>query len=311
MTTLVEFMIIADANNRPPTLEKSMYDSWKSRMELYIENRENGRMILNSVQDGHLVFHEMCMPLSNIIDLPNRYGIELSFLCKAQNCHDKKRNVNYMMSLISLFVPVFTPGDDPIACINKVMAFMSVVAASRVIVQQVQGRQRQSYVGTGNKGNATSYRGNNAGGQARVVKCYNFQGQAVQTTIPNNEAFQTEDLDAYHSECHDVFTAYTVLMTNISNYGSDVLLEVPHSEPYHNDMDNQGVHAMQAFEQTPVIDFVEYEITSDSNIISYSQYLQETQYAAVQDTNLYAQQDSMILYVVEQMAEQMINHVNN
>ncbi|GJX67042.1 hypothetical protein Tco_0302769 [Tanacetum coccineum] len=40
----------------------------------------------------------------------------------------------------------------------------------------------------------------------------------------------------------------------------------------------------------------------DSNILSE---------AAVQDTNLYAQQDSMILYVIEQMYEQMINHVNN
>ncbi|GKA68743.1 hypothetical protein Tco_0768660 [Tanacetum coccineum] len=57
MTTLSEFMIIADADNRPPMLEKSMYDSWKSRMELYIENQENMRMILNSVLSGLLVWH--------------------------------------------------------------------------------------------------------------------------------------------------------------------------------------------------------------------------------------------------------------
>nr|GEX36189.1 hypothetical protein [Tanacetum cinerariifolium] len=56
MITLAEFMTIADANNRPPMLEKSMYDSWKSRMELYIENRENGRMIFNSVLNGLLVW---------------------------------------------------------------------------------------------------------------------------------------------------------------------------------------------------------------------------------------------------------------
>ncbi|GJR57932.1 hypothetical protein Tco_1500094 [Tanacetum coccineum] len=56
MTTLAEFMIIAGADNRPPMLEKSMYDSWKSRMEIYIENWENGRMILNSVQNGPLVW---------------------------------------------------------------------------------------------------------------------------------------------------------------------------------------------------------------------------------------------------------------
>ncbi|GKC47499.1 hypothetical protein Tco_1065221, partial [Tanacetum coccineum] len=33
-----------------------MYDSWKSRMELYIENRENGRMILKYVLNGPLVW---------------------------------------------------------------------------------------------------------------------------------------------------------------------------------------------------------------------------------------------------------------
>ncbi|GKG39860.1 hypothetical protein Tco_0464005, partial [Tanacetum coccineum] len=27
--------------------------------------------------------------------------------------------------------PVFSPGDDPIACLNKAMAFLTVVASSR------------------------------------------------------------------------------------------------------------------------------------------------------------------------------------
>ncbi|GJX62579.1 retrovirus-related pol polyprotein from transposon TNT 1-94 [Tanacetum coccineum] len=68
----------------------------------------------------------------------------------------------------SFAVPVFSPGDDPIACLNK-------------------GRQGQSYSGTGYKGNANSSGGNNAIGQARVVKCYNCQGEghmARQCTQP-------------------------------------------------------------------------------------------------------------------------------
>ncbi|GJZ47358.1 hypothetical protein Tco_1322635 [Tanacetum coccineum] len=56
MTTLAEFMIITGADNRPPRLEKSLYDFWKSPMEFYMENRENGRMILDSVQNGPLVW---------------------------------------------------------------------------------------------------------------------------------------------------------------------------------------------------------------------------------------------------------------
>ncbi|GKE59917.1 hypothetical protein Tco_1510284, partial [Tanacetum coccineum] len=153
----------------------------------------------------------------------------------------------------------------------------------------VSGRQGQSYSGTGYKSNATSSGGNNESGQARVVKCYNCQDEeqlafladpgipdsrAAQIIIPNNADFQTKDLDTYNSDRDDISNAKAVLMADISNYDSDV-------------------------------------ISGDGNIILYSQYLQETQQANVEDTNLQAQQDSMILYVIEQMSEQMINHVNN
>ncbi|GKE54954.1 hypothetical protein Tco_1490110, partial [Tanacetum coccineum] len=37
-------------------LEKDMYDSWKSRMELYMMNRQHGRMILESVELGPLIW---------------------------------------------------------------------------------------------------------------------------------------------------------------------------------------------------------------------------------------------------------------
>ncbi|GKD48554.1 hypothetical protein Tco_1277530 [Tanacetum coccineum] len=48
--TLAEYMILSGADNRPPMLDKDLYDSWKSRMELYMQNREHGRMILESLK---------------------------------------------------------------------------------------------------------------------------------------------------------------------------------------------------------------------------------------------------------------------
>ncbi|GKA13337.1 hypothetical protein Tco_0692983 [Tanacetum coccineum] len=60
-------------------------------------------------------------------------------------------------------------------------------------------------------------------------------------------------------------------------------------------------------EQTHLVNYPENEITSDSNIIPYSQYLLETQNAAVQDTNSSAQQDAMILSVFEQLSNQVTN----
>nr|GFB07683.1 retrovirus-related Pol polyprotein from transposon TNT 1-94 [Tanacetum cinerariifolium] len=48
--------ILSGADNRPPMLEKDMYDSWKSKMELYMLNRQHGRMILESVEQGPLLW---------------------------------------------------------------------------------------------------------------------------------------------------------------------------------------------------------------------------------------------------------------
>nr|GEV38678.1 retrovirus-related Pol polyprotein from transposon TNT 1-94 [Tanacetum cinerariifolium] len=44
MTTLAELMILSSGDNRPPILDKDLYDSWQSRMELYIENREHEKI---------------------------------------------------------------------------------------------------------------------------------------------------------------------------------------------------------------------------------------------------------------------------
>ncbi|GKG44702.1 hypothetical protein Tco_0486140 [Tanacetum coccineum] len=43
-----------------------------------------------------------------------------------------------------------------------------------------------------------------------------LNGHAVQITIPNNVAFQTEDLDTYDFDCDDISNAKVVLMANIS-----------------------------------------------------------------------------------------------
>ncbi|GJX53363.1 copia protein [Tanacetum coccineum] len=154
-------------------------------------------------------------------------------------------------------------------------------------------RQNQSYVGTRNRGIATTSKGNFVAGQPRVVKCYNCQGEGhmarqctqskrprnaawfkeklmlaesqeagqildeeqlafladpgiseapiAQQTIPQNSAFQTEDLDAYDSDCDDLSSAKAVLMANRSRCDTEVLSEVPYSDSYPDDMINQMV----------------------------------------------------------------------
>nr|GEW30449.1 integrase, catalytic region, zinc finger, CCHC-type, peptidase aspartic, catalytic [Tanacetum cinerariifolium] len=52
MTSLADKAILSDADNRPPMLEKDMYNSWKSRIELYMLNIQHGQMILESVENA-------------------------------------------------------------------------------------------------------------------------------------------------------------------------------------------------------------------------------------------------------------------
>ncbi|GJT41680.1 reverse transcriptase domain-containing protein [Tanacetum coccineum] len=121
------------------------------------------------------------------------------------------------------------------------------------------------------------------------------EGQATQTVITHNAAYQADDLDAYDSDCDELNTAKVALMANLSHYGSDALAEVHNHDNVDNNMINQAVQAMPSSEQSNVVNHSETEITSDSNIIPYSQYMIESQQAAVQNSNSSAQQDALIL----------------
>ncbi|GJR25698.1 hypothetical protein Tco_1101930 [Tanacetum coccineum] len=56
MTTLADKSLLSGGDNKPSMLEKHLYDSRKSRMDLYMMNRPHGRMILASVKKGLLVW---------------------------------------------------------------------------------------------------------------------------------------------------------------------------------------------------------------------------------------------------------------
>ncbi|GJU54547.1 hypothetical protein Tco_1228261 [Tanacetum coccineum] len=140
-------------------------------------------------------------------------------------------------------IPIFTQRDDPISCLNKATAFLW----QGLLCKQGQGG-RTSYARLRLYGrNATCVRGNNAalwdrlgllnvimsrdGHMARQCtqpkrprKSRHSRRSSCQKTIPNNAAFQTEDLNAYDSDCDDVSTAQAVLMANLSNYGSNIIM---------------------------------------------------------------------------------------
>nr|GEX75573.1 retrovirus-related Pol polyprotein from transposon TNT 1-94 [Tanacetum cinerariifolium] len=86
MTTLAEFMILSGRDNRLPMLDKDLYYCWKSRIELYMQNREHERMILESVEQGPLIWP---MIEENRVTRTNKYA-ELSPIEKIQAACDLK-----------------------------------------------------------------------------------------------------------------------------------------------------------------------------------------------------------------------------
>ncbi|GKC15407.1 hypothetical protein Tco_1012189 [Tanacetum coccineum] len=105
-----------------------------------------------------------------------------------------------------------------------------------------------------------------------------LEGQATQIVITHNAAYQADDLDAYDSDCDELNTAKVALMENLSHFGSDALAKVHNHDNVNNNMIDQVV-----------------------------QYVIESQQAAVQNSNSSAQQDELILSVIEQLKTQVAN----
>ncbi|GKC47677.1 hypothetical protein Tco_1065399 [Tanacetum coccineum] len=56
MSSLAEHIIVAGDENRPSMVEKSMYDSWASRIRLFIKGKKHGRMMLDPIDNVPLVY---------------------------------------------------------------------------------------------------------------------------------------------------------------------------------------------------------------------------------------------------------------
>nr|GEW28891.1 integrase, catalytic region, zinc finger, CCHC-type, peptidase aspartic, catalytic [Tanacetum cinerariifolium] len=189
-------------------------------------------------------------------------------------------------SSFAYHVFVFKQGDDPINSINKMMSFLSTIVISRFPYTKFlccwYFRNKSYYFGNRRELYRDKVLLVEAQGNGKVLNEEELEflanpsiakGLVTQSVITHNAAYQADDLDAYDFDCDGISTAKAALMANLYSHGSDVLSE--------------------------------NEITSDSNIIPYSQYLLETQNTAVQDTNSFTQQDAMILSVFEQLSHQI------
>ncbi|GJV00419.1 hypothetical protein Tco_1329689 [Tanacetum coccineum] len=205
-----------------------------------------------------------------------------------------------------LIVSVFQKGDDPINAINHMMYFLTDVVTSRYPTTNNQLRnssnlRQQTTINDGrgqvepilgNKGLlfATTAKGKdtcpnsalNLRGKGMIRDPGIAEGQATQIVLTHNVAYQADDLDAYDSDCDELNTAKVSLMANLSHYGSDALDEVHNHDHVNNNMINQAMQAMSSSEQSNV--------------------------AAVHNSNSSTQQDALILSVIKQLKTQVVNY---
>ncbi|GJT45089.1 retrovirus-related pol polyprotein from transposon TNT 1-94 [Tanacetum coccineum] len=232
--------------------------------------------------------------------------------------------INHMMSFLSAVVTSRYPTTNNQLRNSSNPRQQATINDGRVTLQPVQGRQISFATGT-TKTYTPGASGSNSGKQ-RTVICYNCKREghmSKQCTKPKRKQddswFKDKVLlvqaqangQILHEEelafLADPEIAKVALMENLSHFGSDALAEVHNPHNVDNNMINQGVQVMPSYEQSNVVNPSKTEITSDSNIIPYSQYVTESQQAALQNSNSSAQQDALILSMIEQMKSQVIN----
>ncbi|GKA67896.1 hypothetical protein Tco_0767813 [Tanacetum coccineum] len=214
----------------------------------------------------------------------------------------------------SLVVPKFHPTNDPIESLNKAMTFLSITITSRYTQTNNQLRtssnpRNQATIQDG-RGKATGTgvvknTRNVATNQSRVIRCYNCRGPDA-LALTTTAIFQTDDIDAFNLDCDEMPTASAVFMENLCAYDSDVLSKVPNHDTYQdNNVIDQSFQEMQYSKQPVFVDDSNIDITSESNVISYNQYMKENKSEVVQDTTSSEQQDAMIMSVIEEMSNQV------
>nr|GEX09164.1 hypothetical protein [Tanacetum cinerariifolium] len=189
-----------------------MYDSWTIRICLFIKGKKHDRMMLDSINNGSLVYPTV---EENRQTRPKNYSNYSESQQLQDDCDVQATNI------IRHGLP-----PDVYALVNHQEAAKDIWDRVKMLM----------------KGTELSY-------QERECILYGLfdkfahvpdpgisEAPVAHQKIPHNSAFQTDDLDA-----DDLSLAKVVLMANLLSCDPEVLSEVPYSDSYPNDMINQDV----------------------------------------------------------------------
>nr|GFB49961.1 hypothetical protein [Tanacetum cinerariifolium] len=197
MASLADKAILSSANNRPPMLEKDMYDSWKSRMELYMLNRQHDRMILELVEQGPLLWPSV---EEDGVTRLKKYS-KLSAAEAIQADYDVKATNIILQGLPPEVYALVSTHKVNTMFLNTLPPEWSKFVTDVKLVNDLH--TTNNFVSAGLSRSFTSGQGG-AQGKKRVI---------------------TYDLDTYDSDCDEINSAKIALMENLSHYDSDNLAE--------------------------------------------------------------------------------------
>nr|GEZ65862.1 hypothetical protein [Tanacetum cinerariifolium] len=204
-----------------------MYDLWKSIMELYMLNRQDGRMILESVENGPLLW--LTVEENGVTRLKKYSELSATEAIQAE-CDVKETNIILQGLPPEVYVlyasqaqssapfPITYPANDFQSSVNHNVynpsSSIPQVEYAPAMHQQfdfpqlvtgfvVPGRQNSMTAGM-----SRQYTSGPSGtsGKQRVIVCYN-----------------SDDLDAYDSDCDEINSAKIALIANLSHYRFDNL----------------------------------------------------------------------------------------
>ncbi|GJZ73948.1 integrase, catalytic region, zinc finger, CCHC-type containing protein [Tanacetum coccineum] len=277
MTTLAEHIIVAGAENRPPMLEKSMYDSWMindmhtigmtmqqvqvntkflnalpSEWSKFVTDVKLAKSLYTTNYDQLYAYLSQHERHANEVRINReRYLDSLDFVANSPTLYNPSQSPQH--SSYSMYPPPqqFTPvyaapihhqhHHTPVNPVNPQQhpVFPSpFISPSMTPQSQAEFPQLDSGLAVPMvvKSSFNKFRvmlvkeieellltlkGNVTVGPSRVVKCYNCQGEGHMA----RQSFQTDDLDAYDSDCDDLSLAKAVLMANLSSCDHKVLSE--------------------------------------------------------------------------------------
>ncbi|GJT04592.1 retrovirus-related pol polyprotein from transposon TNT 1-94 [Tanacetum coccineum] len=129
-----------------------------------------------------------------------------------------------------------------------------------------------------------------------------------------DHVFEADQLDAFDSDVDEAPTTHTMFMANLTSedpifneagtsYDSDIPFEVQDHDNYHDSVyGHHDVHEMQNNIQQDYVVDSEADYTSDSNFISYDQYVEDNAEHVVQ-SNVSSVQNDALRSIIDEMHE--------